>query len=174
MRNEDIVEIINTINLYTFAVDSQNWDLFDHAFTPDVHADFGGPAQWHDLASLKRDFAAIHSPFKATQHTTGNHRVLVDGDRAHCLSYVRAMFVREVPEGGNHFEAAGWYDDVLVRTAAGWRIKKRTNRSLWAGGNSRVMQTMPGVTAELEHVTLKDEVAAGRVDYFNALRAALK
>lgn len=169
MNSDAVVEIINTVNLYTIAVDSQIWDLFDVAFAPDVRVDFGGPAQWHDLASLKRDFAAIHAPFRATQHVTTNHRVLVEGDRAHCLSYVRATFVRDVPQGANYFEAAGWYDDVLERGGGCWRIRQRTNRTFWSGGNSLVLQTAPGITTELEHVALKDEAAAGRVAYLNAL-----
>ena len=98
--------IIDAVSLYTVAVDSQTWELFDQAFATDVRVDFGGPTQWHDLASFKRDFAAVHAPFKATQQSTSNHRVLVDGDRGYCLSCVRAMFIRDVSEGGHLFEAA--------------------------------------------------------------------
>jgi SnoaL-like domain len=169
MTSEAVAEIINTVNLYTVAVDSQTWDLFDQVFTADIRADFGGPAQWHDRASFKRDFAAVHAPFKATQHTTSNHRVLVDGDRGYCLSYVRAMFIRAVPEGGHSFEAAGWYDDELVRMSGGWRITRRTNRTFWSGGNPLVLQTVPGITVELQHFALRDEAAAGRVAFLNAL-----
>jgi hypothetical protein len=169
MISEPAAEIINTVNLYTVAVDSQTWDLFDQVFTADIRADFGGPAQWHDRASLKRDFAAVHAPFKATQHTTSNHRVLIDGDRGYCLSYVRAMFIRDVPEGGHLFEAAGWYDDVLEQISGAWRIKQRTNRTFWSGGNPLVLQTVPGITVELQHFALKDEAAAGHVTFLNAL-----
>jgi SnoaL-like domain len=169
MISEAVAEIINTVNLYTVAVDSQTWDLFDQVFTADIRADFGGPAQWHDRASFKRDFAAVHAPFKATQHTTSNHQVLVDGDGGYCLSYVRAMFIRAVPEGGHLFEAAGWYDDELERMSGGWRIKRRTNRTFWSGGNPLVLQTVPGITVELQHFALKEEAAAGRVTFLNAL-----
>jgi hypothetical protein len=165
----DVAAIVNVVNLYPIAVDSLRFDLFDEVFTADAHVDFGGPAQWHDLASLKRDFLTVHQPFQATQHHTGNHRVSVDGDRANCISYVHAHFIRAVPEGGNMFEACGWYDDVLVRTAAGWRIDRRVNRTLWSGGNPQVMQTMPGVTVELQHHALSTEAAAGRVAYLQAL-----
>jgi SnoaL-like domain len=169
MISEAVTEIINTVNLYTVAVDSQTWDLFDQVFTADIRADFGGPAQWHDRASFKRDFAAVHAPFKATQHTISNHRVLVDGDRGYCFSYVRAMFIRDVPKGGDLFEGAGWYDDVLEQMSGAWRIKQRTNRTFWSGGNPLVLQTVPGITVELQHFMLKDEAAAGRVTFLNAL-----
>lgn len=170
MSNE-IAEIVNVVNLYPIAVDTLRFELFDEVFTADAHVDFGGPAQWRDLASLKRDFVTVHKPFKATQHHTGNHRVRVDGERAHCISYVHAHFIRDVPEGGNMFEACGWYDDTLQRTAAGWRITRRVNRTLWSGGNSQVMQTMPGVTVELQHHALSAEAEAGRVAYLQALTA---
>ncbi len=169
MTSESVAEIINTVNLYTVAVDSQTWDLFDRTFTIDIRADFGGPAQWHDRDSFKRDFVTVHAPFRATQHATSNHRVLLDGEYGYCLSYVRAMFIRDVPEGGDFFEAAGWYDDVLERKSAGWLIKQRTTRTFWSNGNPRVMQTVPGITVDLQHCTLKDEAAAGRVTFLNAL-----
>lgn len=170
MSGQDTVEIISTINLYPFAVDSLVFELFDQIFTEDAFVDFGGPAQWSDLASLKRDFIAIHQPFRATQHKTGNHRVLVRGDEANALSYVHACFVREVGGGGDVYEARGWYDDTLVRTAEGWRISRRIARNVAATGNEKVLQTMPGVTVDLTFDSLSVEAAAGRVAYFEALR----
>lgn len=166
MSAVDISEIINVVNLYPIAVDSLQFDLFDQVFTSDAHVDFGGPAQWHDLAALKRDFLTIHQPFKATQHSTSNHRVEVDGDTARCISYVTARFLRDVPDGGSLFEAFGWYDDVLVRSASGWRIRHRSNRTIGAQGNSAVMQTMPGITVELQHQIFSQEVQAGNVEFF--------
>jgi hypothetical protein len=169
MASGDIAEIINVINLYPVAVDSLSWDLFDLIFTPDVQTNFGGGAKWQDLASLKRDFAAIHEPFEATLHFTSNHQVGVDGDQATCISYVRGQFIRDVGEGGNMFESTGWYDDRLVRTAAGWRIKERACRSVWAGGNPLVLQTKPGVTGDQTMDSLSREARAGRVWRLQAL-----
>jgi SnoaL-like domain len=169
MRSADIVEIINVINLYPVAVDSLSWNLFDLIFTEDVHCEFGGPAKWNDLASLKRDFAIVHRPFEATQHVTTNHQVLVNGDHAHCLSYVHGRFIRPVAEGGNMFESTGWYDDELVRRGSGWRIKFRSCRTVWSGGNPLVLQTMPGVTGEQKLDSLSREAAAGNIHYLKAV-----
>ena len=41
----------------------------------------------------------IHKLFKTTQHYTGNHVITGSGDVAHCFSYVRARFTRDLPEG---------------------------------------------------------------------------
>jgi hypothetical protein len=172
MSSDDTSNIINQVNLYPVAVDSLNFDLFDEIFAQDAHVDFGGPAQWNDLVSLKRDFLAIHEPFRATQHKTGNHRVTVNGGQANCFAYVHACFVRDVGEGGNIFEVRGWYDDTLARTADGWRITRRIARNICATGNEKVLQTMPGVTVDLVFDALSVEARAGRVAYLEAHRRA--
>ena len=169
MDAQDIAAIVNVVNLYPIAVDSLQWDLFDHVFTEDVHADFGGQAVWDGLAPLKQVFEVIHAPFHATQHATRGHHVAVDGDSATCLSYVHGLFIREVPEGDNMFESTGWYDDVLVRTADGWRISSRTCRTVWWGGNPAVLQTSPDVNVEHVLDALSTEAKAGRVGHFKAL-----
>jgi AraC-like DNA-binding protein len=52
----DREEIIQLINLYGFAMDTQRWDLFDRVFTEDVDADYGPGSHWTDRAAFKRDF----------------------------------------------------------------------------------------------------------------------
>ncbi|MBW8755368.1 MAG: nuclear transport factor 2 family protein [Sphingomonadales bacterium] len=174
MAAEDLAEIVNLINFYPIAVDSQQWQLFDRIFTDDIEADFGGPAVWRGLAPLKQAFAAIHAPFASTQHATRGHHVALDGsDAATCLSYVHGRFIREMPDadsmGGNMFESIGWYDDSLVRTAAGWRIARRCCRTQWCGGNPAVLQTAPEVNVEHVLNSLRTEVQAGRIGHFQAL-----
>jgi hypothetical protein len=173
MEASEIAAIVNVINLYPVAVDTQSWALFDHVFTEDIHCDFGGPAVWNDRASLKQAFDAIHAPFAATQHATRGHHVAVGGDHATCLSYVLGRFIREVPDGGNMFESAGWYDDELVRTAAGWRISRRVCRMLWWGGNPAVLQTSPDVPVEPMLDSLVAEARAGRLGHLQALERQL-
>jgi hypothetical protein len=154
--------VVDVINRYAFAVDTQRWELFDQIFTADVEADFGPGIHWRDLVSLKRDFIAIHSPFKSTQHVTTNHVIDVKGDTAHCVSYVHGHFFREVP-GGNMFESGGWYDDRLALTDAGWRISHRTCRMTWWGGNPKVLETMQGVKVEHALNSLREEAEGGRI-----------
>jgi len=169
MTGQDIASIVNVVNLYPIAVDSLQWSLFDQVFTPDACVDFGGAAVWNDLASLRLAFEAIHAPFTATQHATRGHHVNVDGDHATCLSYVHGRFIREVGEGGNMFESTGWYDDRLLRTDLGWRICRRTCRTVWWGGNPQVLQTAPEVHVEHQLDALSVEVREGRIGHFAAL-----
>lgn len=144
MAESGLGEIVNLVNLYALAVDTRSWALFDQVFTPDIAIDFGGPAAWNDLAALKAGFAAIHDPFKSTQHFTSNHQIKITGEQATCTSYVRGQFFRDMPAGGNRFESTGWYDDLLIRTAQGWRIKRRSCRLTWWDGNPKVLETAPG------------------------------
>ena len=171
MSSDQIPIIVNLINLYPVAVDAQDWELLDLIFTEDACADFGGPAVFQGLAVLKQAFAAIHEPFAATQHVTTNHQVaLVDADTATCLSYVHGRFIRDVPQGGNMFESTGWYDDQLIRTAAGWRIRHRACRTVWCGGNPRVLQTTADVNADAALHSLRSDGRAGEVNHLHQLR----
>jgi hypothetical protein len=170
MFADDLVTITNTVNLYAVAVDTLQWPLLDRVFTPDIAIDFGGPAAFTGLETLKAAFAAIHAPFKATQHFTSNHQIVVTGETATCLSYVRGVFVREVP-GGSMFESTGWYDDRLVRTSEGWRISWRASRMTWWGGNPDVLKTSPEAGVPEETDSLSVEAAAGRLVHLAALHA---
>lgn len=168
MRTDDIVAITNTINLYAIAVDTQQLALFDRVFTADVTVDFGGPAAFEGLATLKAAFETIHAPFKSTQHFTSNHQIAVDGEQATCLSYVRGVFVRDVP-GGSMFESTGWYDDHLLRTGQGWRIDRRSSRMTWWGGNPEVLRTSPEAGPPKETDSLSAQARAGRLRHVAAL-----
>jgi SnoaL-like domain len=169
MADHDVLSIINTINLYGLAVDSQRWDLFDRIFTKEVDADFGETSHWRDLAKFKADFAVFHDPFDSTQHTMMNHLVNVDGDVGHAFTYGSWRLIRSGIEGGNLWEGTGWYDDELVRSADRWLIKRRTCRIVWWGGNPRVQETIPGVKFKLTCTVLRREGNERRVRYLNAM-----
>ena len=67
------------------------------------------------------------------------------------------------------WDGSGWYDDVLVRTNDGWRIKHRICRIVWWVGNPQVNETIPGVKFELDTTVLRREGEAGRVRYLSAI-----
>jgi hypothetical protein len=167
--SSDREEIINIINLYGLAVDTQRWELFDRIFTADVDADYSEPAHWRDLETFKRDFAAYHDPFDGTQHVMTNHLVNVDGDEAQAITYGHWRLLREEAGGGGMWEGNGWYDDVLVRTRNGWRISQRACRIIWWGGNPLVNETTPGVKFALPVTALRREGDAGKVRLLHSL-----
>ncbi len=169
MPQSDTEAIVQLLNLYGFAVDTQRWSLFDRVFTEDVEADFSEPAHWHDRESFKRDFGAFHDPFDSTQHCMMNHMVEVDGDTAHAFTYGTWRLVRKATDGNPLWDGSGWYDDALVRTAEGWRIRHRVCRIVWWVGNPQVNETIPGVSFKLDTTVLRGEADAGRVGFLRAI-----
>lgn len=167
---DDAAEITRLVNLYGFAVDTQQWDVFDRVFTPDVAVDFGGATQWSDLAAFKRDFAAYHDPFDGTQHSMTGHLIEVHGDAAHAFCYGNWRLIRRGIEGGDLWEGTGWYDDVLARTADGWRIAKRVCRVMYWHGNPLVNEPIPGVKFEAKFEKLRAYADAGEIAFLKALR----
>lgn len=170
----DREEIIQLLNLYGLAVDTQRWDLFDRIFTEYVEADFGPGVVWSNRERFKADFAAFHAPFDATQHVMTNHLVTVEGDVAHALTYGQWRLVRHAAANpqtgaGPLWDGSGWYDDELVRTHAGWRIRRRVCRVIWFTGNPRVKDTLPGVVFEDAVFELRGEASEGYLGFLKAL-----
>lgn len=136
-----------------------------------MNADYSATSHWRDRATLKSDFEAYHSPFDGTQHAMMSHLVNVRGDQAWAMTYATWRLIRKGVDGGEFWEGMGWYDDVLVRTDAGWLINSRRCRIICWGGNPLVNETVPGVKFSLPTNSLKAEREAGRVRYFNSLAA---
>lgn len=133
--HDDKAEILEILNLYGFALDAHQWQLFDRIFTEDVIAEFGpAGAAWKGLAEFKRSFADFHDRLDSHQHTMMGQLVHVDGDKANAFSYGNRLLVREAAEGGSSWLGTGWYDDELIRTDQGWRIQHRVCRlQSWSG-----------------------------------------
>lgn len=167
MNGDDFSQIVNLVNFYAVATDSHRYERFDEIFTADVHLDFGAGAALDGLDILIPAYRAIHAVFAATQHMTSGHVVRVNGDRASCFSYVTGRFRRMLEDGEGVFESTGWYDDALIRTPQGWRIKDRVSRMVSYQGDIRVMQAMPGVDTNYVLVSLFAEADAGRVAFLD-------
>jgi len=169
MSATDKLEVMNVVNLYGFAVDTQRWDLFDRIFTADIDADYSETSHWTDLKTFKSDFEAFHDGFDGHQHSMMGHMVELKGDTAYAMTYATWRLVRRGVDGGEFWEGQGWYDDVLVRVGDSWRIKSRICRIIWWGGNPLVQETTPGVKFTLPMDALRAEAKAGRVRFMKAL-----
>jgi hypothetical protein len=172
MVGHDKAEIIEVLNLYGFALDAQAWDLFDRAFTEDVVADFGpAGAVWSGLDNFKRSFAEFHARLDNHQHTMMGHLVHVDGDKANAFSWGNWLLVRDATKGDPAWLGTGWYDDELVRTDAGWRIKRRVCRLAYSIGNPLVPvpddEHHPDMKTNVLHQFAQD----GKIAFLNAIRA---
>jgi hypothetical protein len=130
-----------------------------------VELDYSG-ARWTDLATFKRDFAAAHERFDATQHAMLNHLVEPAGDTAAAFTYCSWRLICRGTPGGDALAGTAWYDDALLRTAAGWRISRRACRILWAEGNPAAT----GAAQPMPWDALREDAAAGRIGYLEAFR----
>ena len=172
MAERDKAEIIEILNLYGFALDAQQWDLFDRVFSEDVYADFGpAGARWSGLADFKRSFAEFHVTLDNHQHTMMGHLVHVAGDKAYSFSYGNWLLVRESAKGGSSWLGTGWYDDELIRTSDGWRIKQRVCRLVSWTGNPLVPVPNAEHNPDMKTNVLSLDCQAGKVGFLKALLA---
>jgi hypothetical protein len=173
MAEHDKAEIIEVLNLYGFALDAHQWDLFDRIFTEDVTAIFGpAGAGWSGLAEFKRSFAEFHETLDNHQHTMMGQLVHVDGDKANAFSYGNWLLVRAEAKGGPQWMGTGWYDDELVRTDLGWRIKRRVCRLLSWTGNPLVPEPNHEHDPDMKTNVLRLHCEAGEIAYLKAIKAS--
>lgn len=122
----DRLEIADLLVRYCEAVDGRDWDALDELFTADAHVDLtatGGRAG--DLGATKAFLAAALAGFAATQHMLGTGRVEVYGDTARARTPCHNPLVVDTPGGRQLWLVGLWYVDELVRTPAGWRLRRR-------------------------------------------------
>jgi hypothetical protein len=121
MDNNDIVEIQQLIALYSHAVDMPDQSLFPQVFTEDAVFDgrpCGSPV-YEGRAAIEAFFALGKPPHPLAHHMT-NCWVREENGQA----LVRSKFIFRHPVYGEiHF---GDYDDEVIRTGEGWRIRRRT------------------------------------------------
>ena len=172
MVEQDKAAIIEILNLYGFALDAHQWDLFDLVFTEDVTADFGpAGASWSGLADFKRSFAEFHDTLDNHQHTMMGHLVHVDGDKANAFSFGNWLLVRDSLKDDPSWLGTGWYDDELVRTDRGWRIQRRVCRLISWTGNPSVPIPNQEHRPDMKTNVLHQHCAAGKVEFLKAIQA---
>ena len=116
----DIAEVLVR---YATGIDRRDWDAFRSCFTEDCHADYEGIAVWDGVDAIAEAMTVSHAQMGHTLHRISNIAVVVDGDVATARSYVDAILM--AADGQSGLNPIGSYDDVLVRTAEGWRIARR-------------------------------------------------
>jgi hypothetical protein len=132
----DRLEIQDLMYRYGMAVDRRDEALYRSVFTPDARIDYtdsGGIAD--DLDTVTAWLLVALAPFAGLQHNMTNHFVDLDGDAARACTYFVAHHT--VAVDADHetlLTVGGFYQDRLVRTAAGWRIAERVELGVWMDG----------------------------------------
>lgn len=133
----------NSINdllvTYSEALNRADWDTWSSCFTEDAHLDYttaGGIAG--SVAEAVAWLAPTLAMFDLRIHRMANVQIRFDGaDRATIGSQYNTVMRIPASEGSSnarptYIEAAGWYDDVVLRTASGWLLSQRVERIAYA------------------------------------------
>lgn len=135
-RAADRALIADLTVAYAYAVDERDWPAFEDLFTPDAAIDYtssggiaGSPAE---VAAWMPDGLSL---FTWTMHSISTHRIVFEGpDRArgslHCCARHGVNWEGEI----ERLEVDVIYEDLYVRTGAGWRFAEREERTLDVSG----------------------------------------
>jgi 3-phenylpropionate/cinnamic acid dioxygenase small subunit len=135
---QDKQEITEICYRYGLALDTRDWAALAGLFTPDADAYYMDMPPARGYQAIEDTCRTALAPMSATQHLISNVVVRLDGDRAESTCYLQAQHVKPGTPGGDNFIIAGRYDDQLVRTPQGWRIRERRLQAMWTDGNPAV------------------------------------
>lgn len=122
-EREDRQDIAELLVRYATAIDRREWPLLGTVFADRCEVDYGEVGGWESAAEVIEFMELAHSMAGYTLHRLSNIAVTVDGDQAEARTYIDGLIMSADNQGG--VNAVGFYDDVLVRTAQGWRISRR-------------------------------------------------
>jgi hypothetical protein len=141
----DRAAISDTVIAYATGLDRRDWALYRGVFCDALEMEFGsvgirpGP---YTADAWVRSAQTLFAGFSATQHTSSNHVHTLRGDQATCVSAMQAEhFVAPGPEiapGAERWTIGGYYVNELVRTPAGWKLRKIALHVTWTSGNPEV------------------------------------
>lgn len=125
--HEDRMDIIDVLVRYATGIDRRDWPLFRTVFTDDCVLDYGEIGKWNGVDAVTDFIDQVHAMAGHTLHRLSNHAIMVDGDTATARTYVDSLIMssESSPSDSSGVNGIGFYDDELVRTAAGWQIARR-------------------------------------------------
>jgi 3-phenylpropionate/cinnamic acid dioxygenase small subunit len=117
---QDVADILIR---YASGIDRRDWPLLRSCFTEDCDADYGDIGLWHGAEEITAWMREVHEPCGHTMHRITNIVVVPGDGGVHARSYVDGIVMFADNRAGSR--AAGYYDDDLVATDAGWKIARR-------------------------------------------------
>lgn len=121
-RDERLIQCLLTS--YATAIDMRNWARLRDCFSEDSHADYGSFGIFKGPSALVNFMKTAHADVGPTLHRLSNMEIWTQDERIQARTYVDALLT-PLQEGGAIHHASGIYEDIIVRTAMGWRIAKR-------------------------------------------------
>ena len=124
LNPEDERQISAVMVRYATGIDSRDWGLFRTCFTDDFCGDYGRFGSWTSGEDITRSMEGMHELLGPTLHRITNIVMAAAPGGAVARTYVDAILMSKEIGGGVN-QAVGYYDDELVRSDGGWRIKNR-------------------------------------------------
>lgn len=128
----DRFEIQQLLIDYSTAIDQKRFDDLDRVFTPDAYIDYrvtgGIDGHYPEVKAWLKD---VLPNFPAYYHMLGNIDVRIARDPAGDTASSRAICFNPMVLGGTSQKGSQiyfvgiWYVDEFIRTADGWRMRKR-------------------------------------------------
>ena len=121
--------ITDLLARYSWALADRDWEAWKATFTTDAAVDYstaGGPVG--TPAQAAETFAGMMAMFDVNISSGGTVIIdFVDADTARTRSGYTMMMRIPGADGAQptYMQAQGYYNDTIVRTSAGWRIKNR-------------------------------------------------
>jgi hypothetical protein len=121
---DDERQITAVILNYSTGIDRRDYVLFRSCFADDIEADYGpGGGTFSTGDQLTDHMERMHRDLGFTLHRNTNIVISSVTGGASARTYVDALLM--TTKGALAVNPVGYYDDFLVRTEKGWRIKKR-------------------------------------------------
>lgn len=132
----DRLAIQDVLVRYSTAIDTKRFDLLDDVFTPDGIGDYTASGGIRGtLPEIKTWLAQALSIFTVVQHLVTNLTVDIRGDEATSTCYLFNPLGYPSDDGSVEMLWCGaQYEDKLVRTGNGWRIRERVIRPAYLDG----------------------------------------
>ena len=134
-RLTDEQEIRDLARLYCTAVDRRDWRLLGEIFVPDATVTVRSSSLMTGTGEIVSRYRRGLSKYDSTHHMVTNHEIAVEGDTALHSCLVHAQHVRPGAAGDSIFAIGGRYEDRLIRTPHGWRLRHRELVTLWSEGD---------------------------------------
>lgn len=144
----DIEEIKQLRYAFAWSLETSQPDALADLFTADGIVDVGPWGKMVGQDAIRRGYGRAYAgmPQFTAVHAVTNPRIFVNGDDATGTWYLLDCSLRE-PDA-NPLQIVGIYDEIYVRTQAGWRIRHLTLKFLWSSEHGRITadnpMTIPG------------------------------
>lgn len=140
----DRAEIGDLLARYCFAIDRRDWAALRDVFAADARVTYSGRRASTGVDEIVAFLRTTASAVAVTQHLLHTSLLRATGpDSAAGLTHVTAHHVGydvalPAPEALT-YTVTGSYDDRFTRTAAGWRISRRTLTLVTSAGDPAIL-----------------------------------